>query len=121
MTDRVYARLRVVHLVVSCILALIATVHAGMTWLFYRTWSPDAVWFLGTGLGLLLLAVLNLSHIGIEPCRRSTARLVRAANWIFAAFGCAAVIAVPEPQAFVAGTMLVVQAIVSGWTLPGPG
>ena len=72
-------------------------------------------------LGLLLLAVLNLSHIGIEPCRRSTARLVRAANWIFAAFGCAAVIAVPEPQAFVAGTMLVVQAIVSGWTLPGPG
>ena len=120
MTDSLYARLRIVHLLASGLLALIALTHAGLTWRFYQTWSTDAVWFLGTGLGLLLLALLNLSHIGVEACRQPTTRLVRAANWAFALFGLAAILAVPELQAYAVALALGTQAVVCRWTLPGP-
>ena len=120
MTVSPYARFRVVHLAASGLLAIIALAHAGLTGRFYDTWSPEAVWFLGTGLGLLLLALLNLSHIGVEPCRQPTARLVRAANWGFAIFGLGAVLAVPEPQAYAVAGALGIQAIACRWTLPGP-
>lgn len=120
MADRVYARFRIVHLMAAGILTLLAIIHSGATWWIYDAWSPDAVWFLGTGLGLLLLGLLNLSHIGIEPCRQPTTRLVRIANWGFAAFGVAAVLAVPEPQAYAVAATLIIQAIACRWTLPGP-
>lgn len=120
MTASLYSRLRIVHRLASGLLALIALTHAGLTWRFYDAWSPDAVWFLGTGLGLLLLALLNLSHIGVEPCRQPTTRLVRATNWGFAVFGVAAILAVPEPQAYAVAAALGIQAIVCRWTLPGP-
>jgi hypothetical protein len=109
------------HRVASGLLAGIALAHSGLTFVFYPTWSPDSVWFLGTGLGLLLLALLNWTHVGIEPCRLPTARLVRLANWAFVLFGIGAVVAVPEPQAFAVLAALVGQAVVARWTLPGPG
>ena len=111
---------RRVHLVCSGLLCLLALAHSILTWRIYSTWAPDAVRFLGTGLGLLLLAGLNITHVGIEPCRQSTARLVRWSNWIFALFGVGAVIAVPEPQAYLVLAGLTGQAISGRWTLPGP-
>ncbi len=121
MTDQFYARARILHIAASMGAALIALAHSLLTWYFYATWAPEAVWFLGTGLGLLLLAALNLSHIGLEPCHMPTTRLVRLANWVFLAFAIAASVAVPEPQAYLLTLLVLVQAIVSRWTLPGPG
>ena len=111
---------RRVHLGASWLLALLAVAHSALTAVFYDRWTANAVWFLGTGLGLLLLAVLNLTHIGVEPCRHLSARLVRIANPVFALFGVGAVIAVPEPQAFAVLLGLTAQAIAGQWTLPGP-
>lgn len=111
---------RRIHLTATGILCLLATVHAVMTGWLHPAWSPDAVWFLGTGLGLLLIGALNWAHVGVEPCRQPTARFVRWANWVFVAFGIGAVIAVPAPQAFVILAALVTQAISAHWTLPGP-
>lgn len=108
------------HRFASGLLAVIALTHSALTFVLHSGWSPDAVWFLGTGLGLLLLAGLNWTHIGIEPCRLPTARLVRVANWVFVLFGIGAVIAVPEPQAFAVQAALVGQALATRWTLPGP-
>lgn len=109
------------HLIASGILAMIALAHSALTFVFYSEWSPDSVWFLGTGLGLLLLALLNWAHIGIEPCRLPTTRLVRVANWAFVLFGIGAVVAVPEPQAFAVLAGLLGQSVAARWTLPGPG
>ena len=108
------------HLFASGLLAVIALIHSALTFVLYRGWSPDSVWFLGTGLGLLLLAALNWTHIGVEPCRMPTARLVHVANWLFVLFGIGAVIAVPEVQAFAVQTALIGQAVAARWTLPGP-
>ena len=67
----------------------------------YSRWSPGAVWFLGTGLGLLLLGAINWTHVGMEPCERPTAPIIRWANVVFLLFGFGAVAAVDEPQAWV--------------------
>ena len=115
-----YPQLRRTHLIASGAVGVIALTHSSLTFVFHREWGPDAVWFLGTGLGLLLVAALNLSHIGVKPCRSPTTKLVRWANWLFTLFGVAATVAVPEPQALVMLGALGVQAVMAHRTLPGP-
>jgi uncharacterized membrane protein YuzA (DUF378 family) len=105
------------HRSATAILAVIASIHCVVTFMVYDQWSPDAVWFLGTGLGLLLLAAVNWSHVGLEPCNLPTALVVRWANLVFALLGVAAVIAVPEPQAFVILATLLIQAAAGFVTL----
>jgi hypothetical protein len=63
---------------------------------------------------------LNWTHIGTEPCRRPTVRLIKAANWVFLIFGIGAVAAAPTPQAYLILACLAVQAIAAPHTLPGP-
>lgn len=118
-TDPRFAAWRRAHRGASFVLALIAIVHSVLTFVFYDNWSPNAVWFLGTGLGLLLLAVVNLAHVGVEPCRMPTTPLVRAANWVFVVFGFGALVAVAQPQAAVIVLALLVQAVSAHKTLPG--
>lgn len=120
MTNQRWWWWRRLHVVASGLLLLLAVLHSGVTAFLYDTWAPRTAWFLGTGLGLLLLAALNLSHIGIEPCRQPTVRLVKAANWVFLVYGVAAVVAVPEPQAVAVLVGLAGQAIAAHATLPGP-
>jgi hypothetical protein len=115
-----YAAWRRVHLTASTVLCLLAVAHVALTIPIYRAWNPDAVWFMGAGLGLLLLGLLNWAHIGIEPCTMPTTRLVRWANWAFVIFGIGALVAVPEPQAMVIVGALVAQAVAAHRTLPGP-
>lgn len=114
-----YAICRRIHLGATFLLCLLAAVLSALTIPLYRRWSPEAVWFLGTGLGLLLLGLLNWSHIGLGPWQQQTARFVRWANWVFVLFGVGALVAVPMPQSF-AIVAVVAQAVTAHWTLPGP-
>ena len=45
---------RRIHRTSSFAVAFVSLVHIGVTFMMYDEWSPDAVWFLGTGVGLLL-------------------------------------------------------------------
>ncbi|MGI8617725.1 MAG: hypothetical protein ACR2L6_01380 [Gemmatimonadaceae bacterium] len=120
MTDARFRWSRPLHRGASVVVAVIALVHIATTAVFYDGWSPAAVWFSGTGLGLLLLAVINWAHVGVEPCILPTAPVVRAANWVFTVFGVAALMAVPEPQAGVLVLALLLQAVAARTTLRGP-
>ena len=115
-----YRRWRGLHLGASSLLALLALVHVGLAWPIYRSWTPEAVWFAGTGLGLFVLAGINLAYIGVAPCRQPTTKAIRIANYLMAAFGVAAVIAIPEAQAGVVLAALLGQAVAGPRTLPGP-
>lgn len=119
--DPTFAPWRRAHRAASVVLGVLAIIHGSLTALLYGSWSADAVWFLGTGLGLLLLAAMNLAHVGLGPCTMPTAPVVRVANWVFVVFGFGAVMAVPEPQAVVIVAALVLQAVSSHRTLRGPG
>ena len=111
---------RKLHRISSILLGILAVVHASVTGLLYSAWDADSVWFLGTGLGLLLLAVMNYTHIGLEPCRQPTAPAIRWANWVFLLFSGSALLAVPEPQAFIIVLGLLGQAVAGQKTLYGP-
>lgn len=67
---------RRVHRASSSAVGVVALVHSLFTFM-WDTWSPNAVWFLGTGVGLFTIAVINLAHIGTEPCALPTARVIR--------------------------------------------
>ena len=119
--SQAFRRARIVHRCGSGVLCMLAIVHAAVTAVAYKGWGPDAAWFLGTGLGLLLLGVMNIAHVGVEPCRLPTAPSVRWANWVAVGFGVGAVVAVPQPQAYVVLAALTLMAIAGQWTLLGPG
>jgi hypothetical protein len=98
----------------------VALLHCAMTAVIYDRWGPDALWFLGSGMALLLSAAMNLAHVGFgahEPCRQPTAPVLRWANWVLFAFGVAALAAISEPQAVVIVLGLGGQAVASAWTL----
>ena len=46
---------RLLHLWSSRVLTAMAVVHVSATFLVQDAWGPSSVWFMGTGLGLLLL------------------------------------------------------------------
>ena len=108
------------HLVASAALALLAVVHIALAIPLHDGWNPAAVWCAGTGLGLCVLAGINLAYVGVEPCQQPTTKALRIANYLMAGFGVAAVVAVPEPQAAVVLAALLGQAVAAPRTLPGP-
>ena len=112
---------RLIHRLASGTVSLIALAHCAVTPLVYSRLSPNAVWFLGAGLGLLLLGVLNWAHIGVEPCRMNTAPVIRWANVVFLAFSLVVLGAVREPQAWAVFVGVLGQAVAGWFTLPGPG
>ena len=121
MTPEIFTRWRWIHRTSSGLVALVSLVHIAVTFVMYNEWSPDAVWFFGTGIGLLSIAVMNVAHVGVVPCSQPTAPVLRWLNWIFAGLGVAALVAVREPQAVVITAGLLGQAIGGVATLPGPG
>jgi hypothetical protein len=120
MTPERFKTWRWIHRASSGLVAVVSLVHIGVTFVMFDEWSPDAVWFLGTGVGLLSIAVMNLAHVGLEPCRIPTAPAIRWLDWIFVALGLAALYAIREPQALAIVLGLAGQAIASARTLPGP-
>src|SRR5689334_24489425 len=94
-----FRRWRWAHRVSSGIVGIVALIHCAVTFVFYDSWSPNAVWFFGAGVGLLSNSVMNLAHVGLEPCHQPTAPVVRWLNVLFLVLGLAALVAVPEPQA----------------------
>lgn len=120
MTPNHFDSWRRIHRVSSGTVALIALVHCAMTFMIYQEWNADAVWFFGTGVGLLTIAIMNIAHVGLEPCSLPTAPVVRWLNWVFVGLGLAALSAIREPQALVIVAGLLGQAIASLATLSGP-
>jgi uncharacterized membrane protein YuzA (DUF378 family) len=110
---------RRLHLGASGTIGLLGVVHMLLTTVSYSSWSADSLWFFATGLSLVLLGGMNWAHIGYGPCQQPTARAVRYANVVYALFGIAAVVAVPEPQAFILAACFLVQAVAGRATLLG--
>ena len=111
---------RRIHRFSSGTVGVIALVHCAVPFVLYKEWSPNAVWFFGTGVGMLTIAVMNIAHVGLEPCRQPTAPVIRWLDCVYVGLGLAAIVAVPEPQAMLIVIGLIGQAIASFVTLPGP-
>jgi hypothetical protein len=95
---------------ISAYLLLIGVIHTALTPLFYDKFSPDALWFAGTGLALVFLSLLN---IVTERVRAPwMLRICVAANLVGCVYGILIVIALPEIQAFI--SLLIFLAVTAG-------
>ncbi len=74
--------------------------HTLLTPLFYSGFTTDALWFAGTGLGLLFLGLFNLAVL--KSGAQAALNLCLIANIIGSLYGILIVIILPEPQAFLA-------------------
>ena len=100
---------------ISAYLLLIGVIHAALTPLFYDKFSPDALWFAGTGLALVFLSLLN---IVAERIRAGwILKICVAANLIGFIYGVLIVIALPETQAFISLAIFVAVTIGSIFAL----
>ncbi len=108
------------HVVASAVVTLVGAFHLVMAPFTHRHWSPEVLWSLGTGLALLCLGAVNIALLRAGPSWDETARVIRWTNYAFALFGIAAVIVVPDPEEIAMVAALLVEAVASHWTLPGP-
>ena len=92
--------MRVLFAASTALCALLGLVHLGFGFVTYRRLSPEAVWFAGTGIGLLLFPALNWATFAGPSPRLPVRRLVLALDALMVAFGVVIVRAVPAPQAY---------------------
>jgi hypothetical protein len=117
--DPTFAPWRTTHRGASTVLAILALIHLGFTPAATDLSSPDAIWFAGTGLGLLLLAVMNYAHLGLGPCDMPTAPVVRVANLVFLALAVWALAIVGELPAVIGVAALGMMTVCGQVTLRG--
>jgi hypothetical protein len=111
---------RRLHYLASTIVVLIGLAHVAVTPWAYRDWNAEAVWFVGTGLAFLALGAVNIALLRAGPSWDETSRVIRWTNYAFALFGIAAAVAVPSAEEIAMVGALLVEAVASHWTLPGP-
>jgi hypothetical protein len=90
--------MNIVHKVSAWTLIGLGILHTSLTPLFYSGFTVDALWFAGTGLGILFLGSFNLAILRAHVLRT----LCLIANLIGSVYGILIVIVLPEPQAFLA-------------------
>lgn len=103
------------HCTATYLLVALGLVHAGLAPVFYDELTPNTVWFVGAGLALVFLGLLNASADLADVGRVWV--MCRVANVVALAFGALAVVAVPEPQAFV-GLVLLAALAATSFVLP---
>lgn len=80
---------------------LIGVAPTGFTFIAFDQLSQGALYFAGTGIGTLVLALFNAAVWSASSPAPWSRRLLNVANALMMVFGFFAIRAVPEPQAFV--------------------
>jgi hypothetical protein len=100
---------------ISAYLLLIGVIHTALTPLFYDRFSPDTLWFAGTGLALVYLSLLNLMA---ERSRVDwMLKICVAANLAGLIYGALIVFALPEIQAFISLFIFLAVTVGSAYAL----
>ncbi len=96
---------RVLFWVSVSVCGALGVAHTIFTFLIFHHLTERALYFAGTGLAAILLALLNIATwCAPAPPNRLSRSLTHAANALLAMFAVAAIIAVPQPQAYVGAT-----------------
>jgi hypothetical protein len=95
---------------ITAFLLLIGVIHTALTPVFYPEFSPDALWFAGTGLALVFLSLLNIAAERVFELWILNISIV--ANLVGCIYNVLIVMALPEFQAFV--SLLIFLAVTIG-------
>lgn len=92
--------MKTVHKVSAWTLVVLGTGHTLLTPIFSPGFDTDALWFAGSGLGLLFLGLLNLTVL--MSAARATLNLCLIANLMGFVYTTLVAVTLPVPQAFLA-------------------
>jgi hypothetical protein len=104
-------RVQTLNLALTIIGVLLGAIHLALTPLAYADWTTDALWFVGTGLAIVLAAAANL--IEFQSSGVGSRLIVAAINFAMGCFFAAAWLVLPEPQVIIGGALFFALAICS--------
>lgn len=106
--------LQIAHRICAWLIVALGLIHIGFTPFNYRGLTVGALWFIGSGIALILAGFLNLILLRDAGRDRFVRLLGQIANLSFAALFMLALWLLPEPQVFV-GLALFVFATVAAF------
>lgn len=98
--------IRFLFRVSATLCALIGVAHTIVTFFLFHTLSQRALYFAGTGFAILILVMFNVAIAQSTSPTRLSRNLLHAANALMSIFAVLAIIAVPEPQAYVGASAM---------------
>lgn len=107
--------LRRIHWTATIIALLLGAAHLALTPVFHPQLGEPAMWWAGSGLAVVLAALLNLQLL----LRGALRPILLLANLATAGFWASLAPVVPEPQVF-AGLAAFAVLTFTGWRLAGP-
>lgn len=90
---------------------LLGAVHIALTPLVYPDWTIDALWFVGTGLAIIVAAAANF--VAFQSAGLRSRVFGAAINLAMSCFFAAAWLVLPGPQVIIGGVLFLCLAICS--------
>ena len=103
---------KLIHKVTSGLIIALGVLHCVFTVLNYDSFTLDAMWFLGSGIALILAGFLNVAAIRVGGSDQVVRFLCLTANVIFVVLFAVALWALSQPQVFVGVGLFLVATIV---------
>lgn len=96
-------RLPAMRTALAMLVGLLGTIHLALTPLVYASWTINALWFVGTGMAMVIAAVANViagktPEPGVRMC-------LAALNVAMSGFFAAAWLVLPAPQVILGGLL----------------
>ena len=95
----------------AMLVGLLGTVHLALTPLAYASWTIDALWFVGTGMAMVIAAAANV--IAGKTPGLGVRMSLAAINIAMGGFFAAAWLVLPGPQVIIGGLLFVGLALCS--------
>ena len=108
--------LTTIHKVVTGIVIALGVIHIGFTYHDYDRFTMGAVWFIGTGVAIILAGFLNITLRRDVGRDRLVQWLCHSTNLVFTLGFAGAILMLPQPQVLI-GLLLFASATVSGFLL----
>ena len=93
----------------ATIAAVLGAGHLTLALLAYPAWTIDALWFVGTGLAVVIAAAVNF--VALSGAGRNGQTLAIIVNFVMAGFFAAAWLVLPAPQVIVGSLVFFALAI----------
>ena len=98
--------------IAAYLLVLLGLIHASFTPFFYKSFSADSLWFLGTGLTYVFMGLYNLASLKVKI--KSISGMAIVLNFIGTIFTMAITYILKEPHAYL-GLILVIFIFVNSF------
>jgi hypothetical protein len=107
-------RLPATRTALAMLAGLLGVVHLALTPLVYANWTIDALWFVGTGIAMVVAAAANV--IADEAPGLGVRMSLAAINITMSGFFAAAWLVLPGPQVIIGGLVFASLALCSRWS-----